>query len=74
MRRVSRSRIVEVSAMPAEGIKEGVVEGFIANGDPANGDVQANGSNGEYHAPAVPVDDDPAPLEGDQPGQGRAHR
>ncbi len=47
--------------MPAEGIKEGVVkeEGFIANGD-ANGDVQANGGNGEYHAPPAPVDDDPA--------------
>ena len=43
--------------MPAEEIKESVVEEkFFA----ANGDVQANGSNGEYHAPHAPADDDPA--------------
>ena len=62
MRRGRRLQFAEVRAMPAEGIKEGVVkeEGFIANGDAANRDVQTNGSNGEYHATSAPVDDDPA--------------
>ena len=44
--------------MPAEGIKESDVEG-VAKDKAVGGDVQANGSNGEYRAPAAPVDDDP---------------
>ena len=44
--------------MPAEAIKESDVEGVVK--DKAVGiDVPVHGGNGEYRAPAVPIDDDP---------------
>jgi pyruvate dehydrogenase E1 component len=55
---VPKKWIAEASAMPAEAIKQGAVEG-AAQESAGVGDVQGNGSNGEYRTPAVPVDDDP---------------
>ena len=44
--------------MPAEAIKESDVEG-VAKDKAVGNDVPVHGGNGEYHAPAVPIDDDP---------------